>query len=365
MEMLTIIGELIAGVVPRYQRLAARGQAELAVTPYAHPIAPLLIDFTAAREAQSGVVLPAAAAYPGGVERARWHVEKATLVFEHVFGQRPQGCWPAEGAVSTPFLALLDEHKFSWTATGRATIGHSLANSGAMSIDTGAHRVQGTNVACFHGDDGLSDLIGFTYSSWTADDAVNDLITRLRAIHRAQRNIETAVVAVIAAGDATWQNYPRNGWEFVHTLYRRLSDDSQIELTTFHDALLHGAGIGTLPRLVAGSGSYGNFSGWIGEAESNAIWERLCEAKRVVDEVFALGTVSDIRRREIEQQLAICESSNWFGKPQSRTDTITPAQRQRLFYRQVLRLYQLLSVRPPVEVQTAAAVLGNPGASPI
>jgi alpha-amylase/alpha-mannosidase (GH57 family) len=282
-----------------------------------------------------------------------------------VFGHRPVGCWPAEGAVSTPFLALLDEHKFHWTATGRATIGHSLANNGAMSIDASAHRVQGTNITCFHGDDGLSDLIGFTYASWAAEDAVDDLMARLHARHRAQRNLDTAVVAVIAAGDNIWQNYPRNGWEFVQTLYRRLGGDSKLELTTFQGALQHGAGIGALPTLVAGSGSYGNFSGWIGEAENNAVWERLCDAKRVVDEVFSLGTVSDIRRREIEQQLAICESSDWFGTLQSRTDIGVLRQRQRLFHRQILRLYQLLGVRASADVQSAAAVLGSPQSPPI
>ena len=48
-ELLTLIGRLVAEVVPRYRRLAERGQVELSVTPYAHPIIPLLIDFAAAR----------------------------------------------------------------------------------------------------------------------------------------------------------------------------------------------------------------------------------------------------------------------------------------------------------------------------
>src|SRR4029077_10029494 len=44
-ELLALIGELVRDVIPRYRRLAAGGQCELSVTPYAHPIIPLLVDF--------------------------------------------------------------------------------------------------------------------------------------------------------------------------------------------------------------------------------------------------------------------------------------------------------------------------------
>src|ERR1700751_6007725 len=42
-ELLTLIGRLVTQVVPRYRQPAARGQCELSVTPYAHPIIPLLL----------------------------------------------------------------------------------------------------------------------------------------------------------------------------------------------------------------------------------------------------------------------------------------------------------------------------------
>ena len=85
-ELLGVIGELLAGIVPRYTRLAARGQVELAVTPYAHPILPLLLDFQTAREAMPDVPLPVAAQYPGGEERAHWHIREGLATFERHFG---------------------------------------------------------------------------------------------------------------------------------------------------------------------------------------------------------------------------------------------------------------------------------------
>ena len=55
--------ELMARVIPLHRELAARGQIELTTTPYYHPILPLLLDKTLAREAMPEVALPA---YRGG-----------------------------------------------------------------------------------------------------------------------------------------------------------------------------------------------------------------------------------------------------------------------------------------------------------
>ena len=50
--------ELLARVIPLHRKLAERGQIELTTTPYYHPILPLLLDKTLAREAMPDVALP-------------------------------------------------------------------------------------------------------------------------------------------------------------------------------------------------------------------------------------------------------------------------------------------------------------------
>jgi alpha-amylase/alpha-mannosidase (GH57 family) len=42
-QLFDLIGELIAGILPRYRKLADSGQVEISSTPHYHPIAPLLI----------------------------------------------------------------------------------------------------------------------------------------------------------------------------------------------------------------------------------------------------------------------------------------------------------------------------------
>ncbi|MBV8974078.1 MAG: glycoside hydrolase, partial [Sinobacteraceae bacterium] len=116
--LLELIGRLVAEVIPRYRRLAERGQCELSVTPYGHPILPLLLDFECARDAVPGMTLPVRAGYPEGAGRARWHIEEALRVFARAFGMAPTGCWPAEGAISAATLELLaGSGGFRWTAS--------------------------------------------------------------------------------------------------------------------------------------------------------------------------------------------------------------------------------------------------------
>ena len=105
--LLSIIGELVQSVIPRYRALAEGGQIELAMSPYGHPILPLLLDIDSAREAMPTATLPAADHYPGGAERARWHLRHGIETFSRYFGMIPIGCWPSEGAVSDATLQLL------------------------------------------------------------------------------------------------------------------------------------------------------------------------------------------------------------------------------------------------------------------
>ena len=104
--LLELISELLAGLLGRYRVLAERGQVELSMSPYGHPILPLLIDFQTARESVPAAPLPRAAQYPGGEERVAWHMQEGVRVFTRAFGRPPVGCWPSEGAISTRALEL-------------------------------------------------------------------------------------------------------------------------------------------------------------------------------------------------------------------------------------------------------------------
>ncbi|RYE30654.1 MAG: hypothetical protein EOP48_31860, partial [Sphingobacteriales bacterium] len=124
--LLKLIGEQISSIGPRYRALYEKGQIELCMSPYAHPIVPLLLDINSTRQAWPEVTLPNSTHYSGGEQRANWHLEHGIKTFEHYFGHRPRGIWPSEGSLSDETLKLLGKAGFEWTATGDSVLQHSL-----------------------------------------------------------------------------------------------------------------------------------------------------------------------------------------------------------------------------------------------
>ncbi len=353
-ELLTIIGELLSGVIPRYRRLAEKGQIELSVTPYAHPIVPLLLDINSAREAMPDVVLPLADHYPGGEERSVWHINKGIEIFEHYFGMKPQGCWPSEGALSMRTLTLLDKAGFRWTASGES-VGRNSLNREETPVELREHqtihqpyRPEGQDIACFFRDDGLSDLIGFAYSDWHADDAVGDFINHLETIADNRNDKSDTVVSVILDGENAWEYYPENGYYFLSVLYERLAENPRIELTTFSEAIDRAQELPpALPHIVAGSWVYGTFSTWIGGEDKNRGWDMLVDAKRTYDRVTCCRKFSAEKQQQLLRQLAVCEGSDWFWWFGDYNPSEAVRDFERLYRLQLTTLYQMLGEEPP------------------
>jgi len=366
-RLLEVIGGLLETVLRRYRKLAQDGRVELSMTPYAHPMLPLMLDFHSAREAICDIVLPGCAAYPGGEERAHWHLREGLACFRRHFGFEPQGCWPAEGGVSQDLLALLGEYGFKWAASGETVLRNSLAHS-EVHIDQPmeeklhhAYQVAGEGPACFFRDDGLSDLIGFTYASWHADDAVSNLIHHLENIADCCQGDDQRVVPIILDGENAWETYPENGYHFLSALYQRLAEHPRLELTTFADCLQQGLELGNLPRLTAGSWVYGTFSTWIGDPDKNRGWDMLCEAKQAFDRVAASGRLTEEALQQASLQLAICEGSDWFWWFGDYNPADTVSDFERLYRLHLANLYRFLGEAVP---ENLGEVLSEGGGVP-
>ncbi len=354
LTLLSVIAELLSGLLGRYRKLAECGQVELSMTPYAHPILPLLLDFSSAREAMSEVRLPVSSAYPGGEERVRWHIQHGMEVFHRHFGFTPQGCWPSEGSVSDAALRTLDEFGFRWAASGEAVLYNSLTRHNKAEPANKAwlyrpYRVGAGKIATFFRDDGLSDLIGFTYCKWHADDAVGNLVSHLDSIAHTY-DCNNSVVSIILDGENAWEYYPNNGYYFLSALCQRLSSHPQLEMTTFSACLDQLPSTECLPSLVSGSWVYGNFSTWIGDDDKNRAWDRLCAAKHAYDSVLASGRVTDEQRTALEQLMAICEGSDWFWWFGGYNPADSVSDFELLFRRHLANLYRSLGEAIPEEL---------------
>jgi alpha-amylase/alpha-mannosidase (GH57 family) len=345
--LLAVIGETLASIVPRYRALAQAGRCELAVSPYSHPILPLLCDFASARESLPDSPLPRHAAYAGGRVRAEWHMEEAVRVFTRAFGMRPAGCWPSEGAISAEALEVVERHGFSWAASSAGVLRGSQP---AAEADR-PYRRPGSQLACWFRDDGLSDLIGFTYASWHGDDAVAHFVATLVQI--AQRHAGAGegagrhAVLVALDGENAWEHYPQNGYHFLKGLYAALAEHPALELTTLGALGARHLPAAELTRVRAGSWVHATLATWIGDAEKNAGWELLCDAKLAYDRVIAGGALAPAAAAAAGRQLALCESSDWFWWFGDYNPAEAVAQFDQLYRRQLATLYRMLALEPP------------------
>ena len=347
-QLMTVIGELLDNLIPRYRRLAESGRVELSVTPYAHPIVPLLLDINSASEAMPDVGLPEITSYPGGEERAHWHMDEGLRVFESFFGFKPKGCWPSEGAVSADTLKLVGQHGFKWAATGENVLRNSLNKSDMA--DANIHKpykLIEEGPACFFRDDGLSDLIGFNYTTWSAEDAVSDFINHLTTIKVETEGDKDRVVSIILDGENAWEYYSYNGYYFLQGLYQQLADHPELELTTFSDCLAQNVIASPLPELVAGSWVYGSFSTWIGDPDKNRGWDLLSQAKQTFDRVVTERTFDADTMTALLRQLATCEGSDWFWWFGDYNSGDSVSDFERLFRLHLSNLYQMLGEEVP------------------
>jgi alpha-amylase/alpha-mannosidase (GH57 family) len=354
-DLLTLIGELVAQVVPRYRALAAGGRIELSVTPYGHPITPLLLDFESARDAVPGMPLPKHAAYAGGAARARWHIEEAVRVHTRAFGSPPAGCWPAEGAISAATLELLGATGgFRWAASSSAVLRGSLALTDPQAAAdplayNRPYRLAGTGLSCFFRDDSLSDLIGFTYATWHGDDAAHNLVNELSALAQRYDGSSNHALLIALDGENAWEHYPFNGYYFLRALYALLADHPRFELTTLSECLARGIQPAPLPRVLAGSWVHGTLATWMGDAAKNRAWDLLCDAKEAYDRVM-LNMSDPAQRAQCGRQLALCESSDWFWWFGDYNPAEAVMQFDRLYRRQLVTLYRRLNLAPPGEL---------------
>ena len=114
---------ILAEVLPVHARLQQAGQIEVTMTPYAHPILPLLYATDLAKIGAPDAPIPRRFFYP---QDAVAQVERGVERYQEIFGQEPRGMWPAEGAVSQEIVKMVSDAGLLWMASGEQVLAKSL-----------------------------------------------------------------------------------------------------------------------------------------------------------------------------------------------------------------------------------------------
>jgi len=344
-RLMALQSEFIGRILPLYRKLQEERGVEISVTPYYHPILPLLIDSRSAREATPDILMPGSPfSYPAD---AREQIVRAQNRFQEIFGRAPRGMWPSEGSISEAVSALTHSLGLRWLASDEGVLLNSIRKSerGSAAL-TLARRCRAWSYengpALFFRDHALSDLVGFTYSRWSADEAVADFLRRLRGIYEALPNDgRHYVVPVILDGENAWEHYPKNGAAFLGLLYRRLVEADFLRTVTFSEYLDLEPGRETLNAICAGSWIYSCLTTWVGHPEKNAAWEALAAARQAFER-SERGLADPVLREKAFKELMIAEGSDWFWWYGDDHQTENAAEFDSLFRGHLKNLYRLL-----------------------
>ncbi len=301
--------DVLREIVPAYKRFIQSGQVEVTISPFYHPILPLLYNTNTGKEANPRTVLPKKKfAYP---EDAWLQISGACKFFHSRFDMQPAGMWPSEESVSEHIVPLLLRGGIRWIVTDEGILFKSLRSKKRDTVllyqPHLLKREEGEMAIVFR-DRNLSDMIGFTYHHWNAEDAVNDFLYHLGNIHRAFRDND-ALVTIAMDGENAWEYFRNDGHDFLETLYARLSDVHYIRTTTISEYLNQFPPKKKIKRLAAGSWIYSEFGKWIGNPYKTRAWDVLAEARNLMEEMIRRGEpIPDLAWK----QMMICEGSDWF-----------------------------------------------------
>jgi alpha-amylase/alpha-mannosidase (GH57 family) len=270
-------------IIESYQQLARQDGIEIATSPYAHPIMPLLID--------TGIVLESWAPHPApevphfaAPSDAAAQLRTGLKAMDR-FGFAPVGCWPPEGSVSAAALAVYGKQKVRWLATDEGILSASLgrAVSGETGIGDELFRpwcMEGSGPALFFRHRGLSDFIGFQASRFPDEAAAaGELVSQIRKV--ARQVPADAGILIALDGENPWTAYPDGGARFLGALASGLGRCDELVPMTLSQRLAEEVPL-QLPRLHPGSWIGGTFGTWIGHPEKNRGWEYLATVRAAI-----------------------------------------------------------------------------------
>ena len=353
--------EILGLILPKYKELQDSGQIEVTFSPYFHPISPLICDTEVARLALPNIQLPNERfVHPEDLEA---QIDLGVKLYEKTFGKKPEGMWPSEGSVSEEIIPRVAKFGVKWIASDEEILYLSSMLAKARWTRSISHRksflykpykvsADGSELSIIFRDHTLSDLIGFVYSSWDAEQAADDFINRLHRIREslAQEDLSRCLVSVILDGENCWEYYKNDGHDFLSALYTRLSEDKLLRTTTVSGFLERTKEFERLPRLFAGSWINHNFRIWIGHPEDNLAWDLL---KMTRDALVAYQQNAKGRPETKEilekawNEIYIAEGSDWcwwYGDEHQAADT---DEFDRIFRSHLLYVYELINREPP------------------
>ena len=320
--------EIISAIIPEHRKLQDAGRIEVITTPYAHPILPLIYNSDLGERGDPTAEMPERFSYPNdAIAQLAISAER----YMQDYGRPPAGLWPAEGSVGQDVVKIISEAGFKWIASGEQVLAASLGIPGftrdSREVVEQADQLyrpyivrdqrSGSQLYIVFRDLRISDLIGFEYSGTDPERAADDFIARIEAIRTKLKDEGSRgphLVSVILDGENAWEHYPNDGKEFLHALYRKLSESETIRTTTVSEYVEQFPEQREIEQLWWGSWFSPDYGTWIGEKEENLAWEYLLKTREALAKYDIAGrkeTTPEALEAALDA-MYLAEGSDWF-----------------------------------------------------
>ncbi len=365
--------EIIKRILVEYKRYQDNGKIEVSISPYYHPILPLLLDFKH-KEIKDFNNLPMDFSCP---KDAKEQIERAINKYIEIFDKKPQGMWLSEQCVCPKTTELLSKSGFKWSVLDEGILSKSLKREFARDFEgnlenpynlTVNYKTKNKNpLNLLFADSFFANLLNFGYGNYDYKIAANDMYEKIKTIQSKLQNSphDNHILTIALDGENCWETYLNDGDEFLDTLYGLICSDDSLKTVTVSN-FIDDNQPEILENLKSGSWINRNFDLWIGEGTKNIAWLYLSQAHRTWEE-YKNNSKNKNDEEKIKlayQELLIAQGSDWYwwyGEPnESKNDDVFDY----LFRRHLINVYEILELEAPEYLQSPLVATTRPLKSP-
>jgi UDPglucose--hexose-1-phosphate uridylyltransferase len=340
-----------AELIALWRRIADLPGVEIATSPFAHPIMPLLIDTGVVKMSWAPHLAPNVPDFRHP-EDARWQLAEG-LSFMRKHGFDTVGCWPPEGSVSADAVAAYGAAGVRWLVTDEGILERSLDRPLRNGDSTAGElyqpwRINNDGPTLFFRDRSLSDAIGFEYGRWEDEGkAAEALSRRLEVLARSLP--EQASIVIALDGENPWSHFPEGGGRFLRELMERLNRSGPEIVPATLGALSETVEPSSLDRLHPGSWINSIFATWIGHPEKTHAWEVLAEIREAIAKAG----------EERPESLLLAEGSDWFWWLGDDNPTELAPLYDQIFRHHLADACDQAGIEPPVDLDRPLKTLST------
>lgn len=351
-ELLEVHHEILASIIPSYKAALERGQIEITISPYYHPILPLIYDTNFARRCMPNISLPSQFKAP---EDALNQLKQGQEKMKSVFGQPARGVWPSEGSVCPELIPLFKETGFDYFFTDESILFRSLELDPHWRGKHEEHLLlfQGwrvelpeSSIFALFRERPLSDFIGFKASQNDPTQAANFLLHNLE---NTCKYIDPRRGAILLAldGENAWEAFHDGGEAFLSCFYQGLVNHRNLRTVRAKDYFDENPPLNTVHKLYTGSWINADFDIWIGDSEENKAWEWLGKTREFLIHKSGQKNVAIEQLAKSWSCLYAAEGSDWFWWYGPDFSTDSDQIFDELFRTHLKNVYGFLGVTPP------------------